>query len=116
MFEHVGQGSKDCPIFASIARRERSACRHLDAALGIHIGRGFFRISSAWQNHIGPRGSAVAMSSDVNDEGSRRDLDFLLYEWLRVDELTKRERFAEHSRETFDAAVDASLQALGVAA
>ncbi len=33
---------------------------------------------------------------------SRRDLDFLLYEWLRVDELTKRERFAEHSRETFD--------------
>jgi alkylation response protein AidB-like acyl-CoA dehydrogenase len=37
---------------------------------------------------------------------SRRDLDFLLYEWLRVDELTKRERFAEHSRETFDGALD----------
>ena len=37
---------------------------------------------------------------------SRRDLDFLLYEWLRVDELTKRERFAEHSRETFDAVLD----------
>ena len=34
---------------------------------------------------------------------SRRDLDFLLYEWLHVDELTKRDRFAEHSRETFDA-------------
>ncbi len=33
---------------------------------------------------------------------SRRDLEFLLYEWLRVDELTKRARFAEHSRETFD--------------
>lgn len=32
---------------------------------------------------------------------SRRDLDFLLFEWLRIDELTKRERFAEHSRETF---------------
>ena len=32
---------------------------------------------------------------------SRRDLEFLLFEWLRVDELTKRERFAEHSRETF---------------
>lgn len=32
---------------------------------------------------------------------SRRDLDFLLFEWLRVEELTKRERFAEHSRETF---------------
>jgi alkylation response protein AidB-like acyl-CoA dehydrogenase len=37
---------------------------------------------------------------------SRRDLDFLLYEWLRVDELTKRERFAEHSRETFDDVLD----------
>jgi alkylation response protein AidB-like acyl-CoA dehydrogenase len=37
---------------------------------------------------------------------SRRDLDFLLYEWLRVDELTGRERFAEHSRETFDAVLD----------
>jgi alkylation response protein AidB-like acyl-CoA dehydrogenase len=37
---------------------------------------------------------------------SRRDLDFLLYEWLRVDELTKRPRFAEHSRETFDGVLD----------
>ncbi|HEV7418997.1 MAG TPA: acyl-CoA dehydrogenase [Mycobacterium sp.] len=37
---------------------------------------------------------------------SRRDLDFLLYEWLRVEELTKRQRFAEHSRETFDGVLD----------
>ena len=37
---------------------------------------------------------------------SRRDLDFLLYEWLRVDELTKRQRFADHSRETFDGVLD----------
>jgi alkylation response protein AidB-like acyl-CoA dehydrogenase len=37
---------------------------------------------------------------------SRRDLDFLLYEWLRVDELTKRDRFAEHSRETFDGVLE----------
>jgi len=37
---------------------------------------------------------------------SRRDLDFLLYEWLRIDELTKCERFAEHSRETFDGVLD----------
>lgn len=32
---------------------------------------------------------------------SRRDLDFLLFEWLRLDELIKRERFAEHSTDTF---------------
>ncbi len=37
---------------------------------------------------------------------SRRDLDFLLYEWLHVDQLTERERFAEHSRETFDAVLE----------
>ena len=37
---------------------------------------------------------------------SRRDLDFLLYEWLRIDELTKRERFADHSRETFSDVLD----------
>ncbi|MDT5339103.1 MAG: hypothetical protein QOD90_4608 [Mycobacterium sp.] len=39
---------------------------------------------------------------------SRRDIDFLLYEWLRVDELTKRDRFAEHSRDTFDGVLDLS--------
>jgi alkylation response protein AidB-like acyl-CoA dehydrogenase len=37
---------------------------------------------------------------------SRRDLDFLLYEWLHIDELTKHARFAEHSRETFDGVLD----------
>ena len=37
---------------------------------------------------------------------SRRDLDFLLYDWLDSDALTKRERYAEHSRETFDAVLD----------
>ena len=39
---------------------------------------------------------------------SRRDLDFLLHEWLGVESLTSRERFAEHSRETFDAVLDLS--------
>jgi alkylation response protein AidB-like acyl-CoA dehydrogenase len=37
---------------------------------------------------------------------SRRDIDFLLFEWLGVDELTKHERFAEHSRDTFEALLD----------
>ncbi len=36
---------------------------------------------------------------------SRRDVAFLLYEWLDVESLTARERFADHSRETFDAAM-----------
>ncbi|MFC0315004.1 acyl-CoA dehydrogenase [Gordonia phosphorivorans] len=39
---------------------------------------------------------------------SREDLDFLLYEWLDVAALTERPRFAEHSRETFDAVLDLS--------
>lgn len=37
---------------------------------------------------------------------SRRDLDFLLYEWLNVSELTLRDRYTEHSRETFDGVLD----------
>ncbi|WP_300018735.1 acyl-CoA dehydrogenase [Pseudonocardia sp.] len=39
---------------------------------------------------------------------SRRDLDFLLHDWLDVGALTSRERYAEHSRETFDAVLDLS--------
>jgi alkylation response protein AidB-like acyl-CoA dehydrogenase len=37
---------------------------------------------------------------------SRRDVEFLLFEWLDVTRLTARATFAEHSRETFDAALD----------
>jgi alkylation response protein AidB-like acyl-CoA dehydrogenase len=37
---------------------------------------------------------------------SRRDLDFLLHEWLDVESLTERSRFTDHSRETFDAVLD----------
>lgn len=37
---------------------------------------------------------------------SRRDLDFLLFEWLGVEDLPKRDRFGEHSRETFSALLD----------
>ncbi|HYD75562.1 acyl-CoA dehydrogenase [Ramlibacter sp.] len=36
----------------------------------------------------------------------RPTLDFLLYDWLKVDQLAGRERFADHSRETFDAVLD----------
>ncbi|MFZ1670559.1 MAG: acyl-CoA dehydrogenase family protein, partial [Candidatus Nanopelagicales bacterium] len=41
---------------------------------------------------------------------SRRDIDFLLYEWLDTQSLPSRPRFAEHSRETFDAVLDLSAQ------
>ncbi len=41
---------------------------------------------------------------------SRRDLDFLLYDWLDVESLTVRTRFADHSRETFDAVLDLAAQ------
>lgn len=39
---------------------------------------------------------------------NRRDLDFLLYELIGVGTLTIRDRFAEHSRDTFDAAIDSA--------
>ena len=36
----------------------------------------------------------------------RPTLDFLLYDWLDASALTERPRFADHSRETFDAVLD----------
>ena len=36
----------------------------------------------------------------------RKTVDFLLHDWLKVESLQSRERFADHSRETFDAVLD----------
>ena len=36
----------------------------------------------------------------------RPTVDFLLHDWLKVESLQARERFADHSRETFDAVLD----------
>ncbi len=36
----------------------------------------------------------------------RSTLDFLLYDWLDAEALSKRPRFADHARETFDAVLD----------
>ena len=38
--------------------------------------------------------------------GLRGTIDFLLHDWLRVESLTARARFADHSRETFAAVLD----------
>ena len=38
----------------------------------------------------------------------RHTLDFLLYDWLQVDSLPSRLRFADHSREIFDSVLDTS--------
>ena len=39
---------------------------------------------------------------------SRADLNFLLYEWLDVESLTSRDRYAQHARPTFDAVLELS--------
>jgi alkylation response protein AidB-like acyl-CoA dehydrogenase len=36
----------------------------------------------------------------------RHDLEFLLYDWLQIESLLERPRFAEHSRETFGSILD----------
>lgn len=41
---------------------------------------------------------------------SRPDLDFLLHDWLQVETLSKRARFAEHSRDTVDAVLDLAAE------
>lgn len=37
---------------------------------------------------------------------NRRDIEFLLYEWLQVEKLCDLPRYADHNRETFDAVFD----------
>ncbi|WP_431781819.1 acyl-CoA dehydrogenase [Streptomyces chumphonensis] len=41
---------------------------------------------------------------------SRKDLAFQLYEWLDAEALVRRPRYAEHSRETFDAVLELGEQ------
>lgn len=41
---------------------------------------------------------------------NRRDVEFMLYDWLDVEALAQRPRFADHSRETFGAAIDSAEQ------
>lgn len=41
---------------------------------------------------------------------SRRDVDFLLDEWLDVTELTRRSLYADHDRETFGSLIDTAEQ------
>jgi butyryl-CoA dehydrogenase len=41
---------------------------------------------------------------------SRRDLDFLLHEWLRTGDLLARPRYSDHSRDTVDAVLDLAEQ------
>ncbi|MBV8503517.1 MAG: acyl-CoA dehydrogenase [Paucibacter sp.] len=40
----------------------------------------------------------------------RDTIDFLLFDWLQADALATRERFAEHSRETFSAVLDTCVR------
>ncbi len=56
---------------------------------------------------FGPADHLTMASSRIM---SRRDLEFLLYEWLDAEALTGRERYAEHDRGTFDAVLDLSEQ------
>ncbi|WP_426335848.1 acyl-CoA dehydrogenase [Pseudoduganella sp. R-31] len=41
---------------------------------------------------------------------NRRDIEFMLYDWLDAEGLAARPRFADHSRETFTAALDTAEQ------
>ena len=46
--------------------------------------------------------------SFVDTMSLRPTLDFMLYDWLNVEQLCQRPRHAEHNRETFDAVLDLS--------
>ena len=46
--------------------------------------------------------ASLSANTNYND----RTIDFLLYDWLKAEDLTGRSRFSDHSRETFDAVLD----------
>lgn len=54
----------------------------------------------------GPKQHATSSSPARSKLLSRRDVDFLLHEWLCVESLTERRRFAAYSRGMFDAVID----------
>ena len=63
----------------------------------------------------GDRGRHPGRDARCNDEEShaslllsRRDLDFLLFEWLNVEQLTKRDRYRDHCGDTFRAVLELS--------
>jgi alkylation response protein AidB-like acyl-CoA dehydrogenase len=59
----------------------------------------YFRSALIFGKYLKVSYSKLAMSL-------RSTLDFLLYQWLDVESLSKRERFTDHSRETFDAVLE----------
>lgn len=44
---------------------------------------------------------------------SREDMNFLLYDWLRVHQLTTRDRYSDHDRATFDGIIDLAAEVAG---
>src|SRR5450755_819885 len=97
------RGSSPVPMSPTSARRRRSAgARSMPSPM------------PATSSARSPRGrlpaSATSRSHERRIGGKRMSyrttIDFLLYEWLDVAALQARERFAEHSRETFDSVLD----------
>lgn len=56
--------------------------------------RFLLRIQTSWE--------ALTLAAPLLDQ---RDLEFMLYELFDVESMTSRERYADHNRETFDAAI-----------
>ena len=61
-----------------------------------------------WKDRL--QGKLLQPSLDCHEShhpmSLRPTIDFLLHDWLQVESLQSRERFADHSRETFDAVLD----------
>jgi len=60
-------------------------------------------VATAWH---GARAGASGLFGLHNMSQLRSTLEFLVYDWLQGEGLTARTRYADHSRETFDAVLD----------
>ena len=77
MSKRVGQRAQDSPILARITGRKRRPVGQLHAALGVHVDPGFFRVGGARKDHIGTMCAAVAVSPDIDNERTGRDVDLV---------------------------------------
>ena len=69
------------------------------------VSQGLYSLGASRSGHGVCRGATIICCMTTS---LRSTLDFLLYAWLQSESLTERERFADHSRETFDAVLDTS--------
>ncbi len=66
--DHFAERAHDLPVLACLAGRIDGEQAALNAALGVDVGAGFFRVGGARQYDVGTRSAGVAMMPLIHNE------------------------------------------------